>query len=83
MTLDQDAYVLIGGPMASRELAYVQISRAKGTTHLFSDARNRDELERLLGRSDEKFSAHQIAREADRRPERQRRHQEISPELTL
>ena len=83
MTLDQDAYVLIGGPMASRELAYVQISRARGDTHLFSDARHRSELEHILGRSDEKLSAHQIAREADRRPERQRQQQDIAPELML
>ena len=64
--------------MASRELAYVQISRAKRATHLFSDARNRAELERILGRSDEKFSAHQVAREAERRPERQRQQQQLS-----
>ena len=69
--------------MASRELAYVQISRARGDTHLFSDARHRSELERILGRSDEKLSAHQIAREADRRPERQRQQQDIAPELML
>ena len=30
MTLEQDAYVLVGGSMQSREMTYVQISRAGG-----------------------------------------------------
>ena len=55
----------------------------RGDTHLFSDARHRSELERILGRSDEKLSAHQIAREADRRLERQRQQQDLGPELGL
>ena len=79
MTLDQNVYALVGGGMQSREMTYVQVSRARGSTHLFSDAQHRTELERLVGRSREKVSAHQIAREArpDPPPVRPRQEQEL------
>jgi ATP-dependent exoDNAse (exonuclease V) alpha subunit len=89
MTLEQNVYVLAGGSMQNREMTYVQISRAKCETHLFTDeaAAGRDlaELERLVKRSDEKFSAHGIAREEEERQKRQREQQqrrEQGPELS-
>ena len=80
MTLEQNAYVLIGGSMQNREMSYVQLSRARCETHLFVDensaGRDRSELERLVRRSDEKLSAHGVAREEQQRQERQRQEQE-------
>jgi ATP-dependent exoDNAse (exonuclease V) alpha subunit len=80
MTLEQDAYVLVGSSMQNREMTYVQISRARGETHLFCDektaGRDESELVRKVSRSEEKFSAHAIAREADRRADDQRREQD-------
>ena len=78
MTLEQDAYVLVGGSMQSREMTYVQISRARGETHLFCDehtaGRDESELTRMVGRSEEKFSAHAMEQDdlrghGERRPE--------------
>jgi ATP-dependent exoDNAse (exonuclease V) alpha subunit len=82
MTLDQNAYVLLGGTMQNREMIYVQISRARGETHLFTDEKSagRDRLEELVraaSRSEEKLSAHTVAGEAERREQQQR--QEQSP----
>ena len=82
MTLEQNAYVLLGGTMQNREMTYVQISRAKGETHLFIDEKSagRDRLEELAraaDRSQEKLSSHAVAREEERRQERQ--HQEQDP----
>ena len=78
MTLEQDAYVLVGGSMQSREMTYVQISRAGGETHLFCDeqtaGRDESELTRMVGRCEEKFSAHAMEQDdlrghGERRPE--------------
>ena len=82
MTLEQNAYVLLGGTMQNREMTYVQISRAKGETHLFVDEKSagRDRLEELVraaDRSQEKLSSHAVAREEEQRQERQ--HQEQDP----
>lgn len=95
MTLDQNVYTLLGGSMQNREMTYVQISRARGETHLFSDEKtagqDRDELTRMVSRSEEKLSAHAVAREKrqevsrderreevpDRRGERGRRHDDM------
>ncbi|NEQ47541.1 MAG: relaxase domain-containing protein [Leptolyngbya sp. SIOISBB] len=33
----QQSYVLLGGPMQDRELSYVQLSRTRGKTYLFTD----------------------------------------------
>src|SRR5512135_182261 len=53
MTLERDAYVLLGGSMQSKEMTYVQISRARGETHLFRDeqtaGRDESELTRMVG----------------------------------
>ena len=80
MTLEQDAYVLVGGSMQNREMTYVQISRARGETHLFCDertaGRDESELVRMVSRSEEKFSAHGVARGGDRRADDQRREQD-------
>ena len=79
MTLDQNAYVLVGRTMQNREMSYVQISRAKGETHLFCDektaGREHVELERLIQRSEEKLSAHTIARDRHRDDTQQREDQ--------
>ena len=40
MTLEQNAYVLLGGSMQNREMTYVQISRARARP-IFSSMRNR------------------------------------------
>ena len=40
MTLEQNAYVLLGGTMQNREMTYVQISRARARP-IFSSMRNR------------------------------------------
>jgi ATP-dependent exoDNAse (exonuclease V) alpha subunit len=78
MTFEQDAYVLLGGQMQYRELTYVQLSRARGETHLFCDeqtaGRDQSELARMVSRSEEKLSAHAMARDdprghGERRPE--------------
>jgi conjugative relaxase-like TrwC/TraI family protein len=85
MTLEQDAYVLVGGSMQNREMTYVQISRAKGETHLFTDEKSagqaQAELLRAISRSEEKLSAHTVAREAEQREQQQR--QEQSHTLSL
>ena len=82
MTLEQNAYVLLGGSMQNREMTYVQISARKGETHLFVDEKSagRDRLEELVrtaDRSQEKLSSHAVAREEEQRQERQ--HQEQDP----
>ena len=73
-------------------MTYVQLSRAKGATHLFVDepsaGRDRARLEQLVSRSDEKFSAHAIAREEQERQKRQREQQQRQeqsqgPDLSL
>lgn len=69
MTLDQDAYILFGGTMQSREMTYVQISRARAGTHIFTDRKTTPDLndiERQANRSVEKAAAHTIAREAQK-----------------
>ena len=45
--------------MQNREMTYVQISRARGETHLFCDeqtaGRDQGELARMVGRSEESY----------------------------
>lgn len=69
MTLDQNSYILFGGTMQSREMTYVQISRARGDTFLFTDKATTSELgdiERQAARSVEKTAAHTVSREAQK-----------------
>jgi len=60
----EHAYILLGGPMQNREMTYVQISRARGTTRLYADSLdagpNREGLYRMLERSAEKLLAHDL-----------------------
>ena len=67
ITLDQDAFVMLGGAGQAKEMTYVQVSRAKDNTHLFTDERTAGrELSGLiqqLSRSDEKLAARTIARQ--------------------
>jgi len=82
-TTVEHTFVLFGGGMQSREMTYVQLSRARGECHLFTDRQSApclSDLERSVRRSDEKSAAHTIAREAERRQERQH---EQSPALQL
>lgn len=83
MTLDQNVYALLGGSMQSREMTYVQISRARGETHLFCDketaGRDQSELSRIVSRSEEKLSAHGILRERERQNQDQPRVREPEP----
>ncbi|MDE2125251.1 MAG: relaxase domain-containing protein [Armatimonadetes bacterium] len=76
------AYVLCGGPMADRELSYVQASRARLDTHFFSEAlpgpdsrkeqraeRTINELARIMSRSRQKDLAHDVLRQPTTGPE--------------
>ena len=72
--------------MQSREMSYVQISRAHGECHLFADRQSAptfSDLERVVRRSDEKFAAHTIDREADHRREERRHELAEALELSL
>ena len=65
-------------------MAYVQLSRARGECHLFTDQQSAptlSDLELAVRRSDEKLAAHTIAREADLR--REERHRGRALELSL
>jgi ATP-dependent exoDNAse (exonuclease V) alpha subunit len=66
MTLDRDAFILAGGSMQNLEMSVVQLSRAKNNSHIFTDQQTvagLEELERQMKRSQEKTSAHSVARE--------------------
>jgi conjugative relaxase-like TrwC/TraI family protein len=68
ISLEGDAFVLMGGAMAAtKEMTYVQVSRAKECTHLFVDGKTAGkELKGLIEqvtRSEAKQTAHTIARE--------------------
>ena len=58
---------MLGGAGQAKEMTYVQVSRAKDNTHLFTDERTAGrELSGLiqqLSRSDEKLAARTIARQ--------------------
>lgn len=69
MTLDQNSYILFGGTMQSREMTYVQISRARADTFLFTDKATTAELgdiDRQASRSVEKTAAQTVSREAQK-----------------
>lgn len=61
------AYVLLSGPLNSKEMAYVQATRARHSTHLFVDSLsaglNLERLEKSLKRSKVKQLAHDLGRE--------------------
>lgn len=69
VTVDH-AYVLAGGPMADRELAYVQLSRARGTTRVFVDRAEAGEqlgdLAKAMAKSRQQELAHDVATPPDR-----------------
>ena len=48
MTLEQDAYVLVGGSMQSREMTYVQISRGGGRRICSATSKRRGEMRASL-----------------------------------
>ncbi len=60
-----NAYLLVGGLMADREMAYVQATRGRESTHLFVDEAHAgvelEDLARALSRSRSKELAHDIA----------------------
>ena len=60
-----NAYLLVGGKLADREMAYVQATRARHSTHLFVDELHAGpelkELTRALSRSRRKELAHDVA----------------------
>jgi conjugative relaxase-like TrwC/TraI family protein len=64
VTVDH-AYVLAGGPMTDRELAYVQLSRARATTRVFVDRTEAGEqlgdLARAMAKSRPQELAHDVA----------------------
>jgi len=65
-------HVLMGGQLTDKHMGYVQASRSKISTHLFTDAatagEKSKELVRALSRSNQKTMAHEII-ELPRRPE--------------
>ena len=62
----KNTYVLAGGPMQDRELSYVQVSRAKGTTQIYTDkieaGENLTSLSRQMATSRQKDLAIAVAR---------------------
>lgn len=76
----EHAYLLIGGKMADRELAYVQATRGRHSTRLFVDRAHAgeefEELAKTLSRSRSKELAHDVA-ERIRERERQTHQQEL------
>jgi len=92
----RNAYVLCGGPMADRELSYVQASRAREKTQFFSERqmvwnpatqRREDatlsELARQMSQTRQKDLAHDVAENvaAPARPSAQTGHARQKPEL--
>lgn len=61
----ENAYVLISGPMTNKEMAYVQLSRARGKTRLFVSrsiaGEKLENLGRLLKRSRKNALAHEMS----------------------
>ena len=85
-TTVENTFVLFGGGMQSREMTYVQLSRARGECHLFADRQSAptfSDLERAVRRSDEKLAAHTIDREAEHRREERRHELAAALELSL
>ena len=62
----KNTYVLAGGPMQDRELSYVQVSRAKGMTQIYTDkieaGENLTSLSRQMATSRQKDLAIAVAR---------------------
>lgn len=60
------SYVLLSGPLSSKEMAYVQATRARFSTHLFADrttaGRDLERLEKAMTRSREKKLAHDLGK---------------------
>ena len=82
----ENTFILFGGAMQSREMTYVQLSRARGECHLFADRQSAptfSDLERAVRRSDEKLAAHTIDREAEHRREERRHELAAALELSL
>ena len=50
-SVEQNVYVLAGGPMQDKQLSYVQLSRARGETKLFIDASEAGEQLTQLARA--------------------------------
>ena len=63
-TTVENAYVLLGGAMQDRELSYVQLSRARGTTRLYTDeveaGPQLSDLARQMSKSRQKTLAHEV-----------------------
>ncbi len=61
----QRSYVLMGGPMTSQEMAYVQVTRARENTKLFIDrahaGRELELIEKEIAKSKLKLLAHDMA----------------------
>ena len=92
----KNAYVLCGGPMADRELSYVQASRARDKTELFTarqmvwnpaTQRREDqtisELVRQMSQSRQKDLAHDVAEHGGALPPQPNRIPEQEPALLL
>lgn len=64
----ESAFVLVGGPMTDRELSYVQGSRARGTTRLYTDkvngGENIEQLANQMAKSRAKDMVHEYLIEA-------------------
>ncbi|MCY2966466.1 MAG: relaxase domain-containing protein [Planctomycetota bacterium] len=75
-----NSFVLLGGSMTSLELSYVQATRARDTTRLFTDRQTAgDDLSHLakaMSRSRPKMMAHEVREQAE-----QSRRPELRPEI--
>lgn len=84
MTVDK-AFVLMGGPMQDREMSYVQASRARFGTHIYTDkltaGKGLEDLARAASTSRQKELAHEIAAKADAARE-SRKPESLAPEPT-
>jgi len=68
----ENAFVLVGGSMQDRELSYVQISRARGRTELYSDKTAAGEELRALSRQMGTSRAKDLALDVRSKSERER-----------
>jgi len=72
-TTVDDAYLLVGGRMQDRELTYVQASRAKLATRLYTDqheaGKNLTGLAKQMSKSHEKTLAHEVLARQERERE--------------
>ncbi len=72
----EKAYVLAGGVMQDREISYVQVSRARRETRVYTDEREAGKdlsrLARHMSTSREKDHAHDVAREREQERSRER-----------